>query len=149
MPTKQRQPTPAELLQLAVAELDQSIHNPNILNYGEMDYPEQLRFHKSDKRGRFISGGNRGGKTDAEVVESIWWATNTHPFLKRPSSWGSGPIQLRFVVVDVAKGIEQIILPKMKRWIPRSYLKDGDWSKSWDATNYILTFDNGSTIDGS
>jgi len=48
MPTKQRQPTPAELLQLAVSELDQSIHKPNILNYGEKDYPEQLRFHKSD-----------------------------------------------------------------------------------------------------
>lgn len=147
MPSKPRQPTPAELLQLAISELDQSIHKPNILNYGQKDYPEQLRFHKSTKRGRFISGGNRGGKTDAEVVESIWWATNTHPYLKRPSSWGSGPIQLRFVVVDVAKGIEQIVLPKMKRWIPRSYLKDGDWSKSWDATNYILTFENGSTID--
>ena len=73
MPSKIRQPTPAELLQLAVSELDQSIHKPNILNYGEKDYPEQLRFHKSEKRGRFISGGNRGGKTDAEVVESIWW----------------------------------------------------------------------------
>ena len=147
MPTKQRQPTPAELLQLAVAELDQSIHKPNILNYGERDYPEQLRFHKSDKRGRFISGGNRGGKTDAEVVESIWWATDSHPYLSRPAHWGSGPLQFRFVVVDVAKGIEQIILPKMKRWIPRSFLIDGDWSKSWDNSNYILTFENGSTID--
>jgi len=147
MPAKVRQPTSAELLQLAISELGQSIHKPNILNYGEKPYPEQLRFHKSTKRGRFISGGNRGGKSDAEVVESIYWATDTHPYLKRPGSWGSGPIQLRFVVVDVAKGIEQIILPKMKRWIPRSYLKDGDWSKSWDATNYILTFENGSTID--
>lgn len=147
MPTKQKQPTASELLQLAVAELDQSIHKPNILNYGEKPYPEQLRFHKSKARGRFISGGNRGGKTDAEVVESIWWATNSHPYLERPAHWGSGPIQLRFVVVDVAKGIEQIILPKMKRWIPRSYLVDGDWTKSWDSTNYILTFDNGSTID--
>ena len=147
MASKQKQPTAAELLQLTISELDQSIHQPNILNYGEKDYPEQLRFHKSSARGRFISGGNRGGKTDAEVVESIWWATNTHPYLKRPASWGSGPVQLRFVVVDVAKGIEQIILPKMKRWIPKSYLKDGSWDRSWDGTNYILTFDNGSTID--
>jgi hypothetical protein len=62
MPSRQRQPTANELLQLAVAELDQSIHQPNILNYGEKDYPEQLRFHKSKFRGRFISGGNRGEK---------------------------------------------------------------------------------------
>jgi len=88
MRSRQRQPTANELLQLAVAELDQSIHQPNILNYGEKDYREQLRFHKSEFRGRFISGGNRGGKTDAEVVESIYWATNTHPYLKRPASWG-------------------------------------------------------------
>jgi len=81
MPAKQRQPSAAELLQLAVAELDQSIHQPNILNYGEKDYPEQLRFHKSNQRGRFISGGNRGGKTDAEVVESVWWATIAIHFL--------------------------------------------------------------------
>lgn len=146
MATK-KQPSADELLKLALFELDQSIHKPNILNYGEKDYPEQLRFHKSSARGRFVSGGNRGGKTDAEVVESIWWATNSHPYLKRPEEWGTGPVQLRFVVVDVAKGIEQIILPKMQRWIPKSYLKDGSWDKSWDSSNYILTFANGSTID--
>jgi len=146
MATK-KQPSADELLKLALFELDQSIHKPNILNYGEKDYPEQLRFHKSSARGRFVSGGNRGGKTDAEVVESIWWATNSHPYLKRPEEWGNGPLQLRFVVVDVAKGIEQIILPKMQRWIPKSYLRDGSWDKSWDSSNYILTFANGSTID--
>lgn len=146
MATK-RQPSAEELLQIALYELDQSIHKPNILNYGEKDYPEQLRFHKSSARGRFVSGGNRGGKTDAEVVESIWWATNSHPYLKRPEEWGNGPVSLRFVVVDVAKGIEQIILPKMQRWIPKSYLKEGSWDRSWDSSNYILTFANGSTID--
>ena len=132
---------------MALTELDQSIHKPNILNYGEKDYPEQLRFHRSTARGRFISGGNRGGKTDAEVVEAIWWATNTHPYLKRPESWGLGPLQLRFVVVDIAKGVEQIILPKMKRWLPKSYLIEGNWDRSWDAKNLILTLENGSTID--
>ena len=72
MSYKKRQPTAAELLQLAIAELDQSVHQPNILNYGEKEYPEQLRFHKSDALGRYLSGGNRGGKTSAIVVEAIW-----------------------------------------------------------------------------
>ena len=136
-----------DLFELAAGELDKSVSKPNILNYGERDYPEQMRFHKSCKPGRFISGGNRGGKTDAEVVEAIWWASNTHPYLTRPTSWGRGPLQLRIVVVDVAKGIEQIMLPKFKRWMTRSMMVDGDWSKSWDAKNFILTFSNGSTID--
>lgn len=143
----QRKLSSAELFQQALQELDQSIHQPNILRYGEKDYPEQMRFHRSTKRGRFISGGNRGGKTDAEVVEAIWWATNTHPFQERPEKWGIGPLQLRFVVVDISKGVEQIIVPKLKRWIPKSYLKDQSWDKSWDGQNLILTFENGSTID--
>lgn len=146
-PAKLPQPSLSELFDLSITELDRSIHKPNILNYGERDYPEQMRFHKSDKPGRFISGGNRGGKTDALVVEAIWWASGTHPYLIRPEGWGLGPLQLRIIVVDVSKGIEQIMIPKFKRWMPRSMMVDGSWEKSWDSKNFILTFSNGSTID--
>lgn len=136
-----------DLFRLVETELDKSVNKPSILNYGEKEYLEQERFHRSCKRGRFISGGNRGGKTDAEVVEAIWWASNTHPYLKRPAHWGTGPLQLRFIVVDVAKGIEQIMIPKFQRWMTRSMLVDGRWDRSWDSKNLILTFANGSTID--
>ncbi len=144
---KKDQPTLEDLFELAIAELDGSVRKPNILAYGGKPYPEQERFHKTAKRGRFLSGGNRGGKTDAEVVEAIWWATNTHPYIERPESWGKGAIQIRFVVVDIAKGVEQIILPKLKRWMTSSMLVDGSWDKSWDAKNLILTLSNGSTMD--
>lgn len=127
--------------------LDQTIRKPNILSYGSKPYPEQERFHKCEKVGRYLAGGNRGGKTDAMVVEMIWWASDTHPYLKRPEKWGRGPLQLRCFVVDVSKGVEQIMLPKFKRWMPASMLIDGEWEKSWDAKNMILTFSNGSTID--
>lgn len=147
MPSPKQQPTIHELFGLVEGELKRSINKPNILRYGEKKYPEQLRFHQCNKRARYVSGGNRGGKTDAEVVEAIWWATNTHPYLARPLAWGDGPLQLRFVVVDVAKGIEQIMLPKFKRWMTGSMLVDGSWDKSWDSKNSILTFSNGSTID--
>jgi len=136
-----------DLFSLVTDALERSLNQPNILNYGEKYYAEQDRFHRSPKRGRFVSGGNRGGKTDSIVVESIWWATNTHRYLQRPEAWGSGPISQRFVVVDVAKGVEQIMLPKFQRWLSKSMLVDGRWDKSWDAKNLILTFSNGSTID--
>lgn len=136
-----------DLFSTVVEEFDLSISSPNLLSYGQKSYPEQERFHKSDAFGRFISGGNRGGKTDAIVVESIWLATDTHPFRDRPAKWGHGAIQQRFVVVDVTKGVELIILPKLKRWIPKSYLIEGRWDKSWDSGSLILTFANGSTID--
>lgn len=147
MPARTKQPSINDLFNLAVDELDRSINKPNILRYGEKKYPEQERFHRTNKPGRFVSGGNRGGKTDAEVVEAIWWASNTHPFLERPKTWGTGPLQLRMVVVDVAKGVEQIMLPKFKRWMTKSMLLDGSWEKSWDSDAMILTFSNGSTID--
>lgn len=147
MPAIKHGQTQVDLFALAHDMLDNSIHRPNILNYGEKDYPEQIRFHCSSARGRFISGGNRGGKTTAECVEAIWWATDTHPYLTRPEEWGTGPLQLRFIVVDIAKGVEQIILPELKRWIPASYLIDENWDKSWDSKNLILTFKNKSTID--
>jgi phage terminase large subunit-like protein len=136
-----------DLFKLAADPLEKSITQPGILNYGELPYPEQIRFHSCVTPGRFISGGNRGGKTDSIVVESIWWATNTHPYLERPKYWGKGPLSQRFVVVDVSKGIEQIMIPKFKRWLTPSMLIDGDWNKSWNKNDYILTFSNGSTID--
>lgn len=142
-----KRPSLVDLLQLASSELEQSLYKPNIYDYGVLPYPQQDAFHQSDCIGRYISGGNRAGKTTAAVIESIWWATDTHPYLQRPKEWGRGPLQLRFIVVDVSKGIEQMVLPELKKWLPESYLTKDSWEKSWDGTNYILTLKNGSTID--
>lgn len=135
----------SNLFEVVVDELDRSIYKPNILSY--VPYPEQEEFHRCEKPGRYVAGGNRGGKTDSIVVEAIFWATDTHPYRTRPESWGHGPIQQRFIVVDVTKGVEQILLPKLKRWVTSSMLIEGSWDKSWDSTNLIFTFSNGSTID--
>ncbi|HEY3484877.1 MAG TPA: terminase family protein, partial [Ilumatobacteraceae bacterium] len=137
--------SPLDLLQLAAGELERSIVLPNIRNY--QPYGQQQPFHECTAFGRVLTAGNRAGKTDCMVVEFIWTAMNQHPFRKRPAKWGNGPVQLRIVVVDVTKGVEQIMLPKFKRWVTRDMLIDGEWDKSWDAKNLILTFSNGSTID--
>src|SRR5690606_16852282 len=112
-------------------ELDQSIHKTNILNY--VPYPEQERFHKSQATIRFASGGNRGGKTDSAVVDAIWTATNTHPYRAWPEEWGKGPIQLRFIVVDIDQGVNEFIIPKLRRWVAKSMLIEGAFEKSWDS----------------
>lgn len=145
MPVKSPYIPPSDLLDLVVEELDASVTKPNILAY--RPYPEQERFHRSAAFGRYISGGNRGGKTNSVVAEAIWLATNTHAFKKRPKKWGNGALQMRFIVVDVEKGVNQIILPKLKELTPKSALIDGSFDKSWDAKSLIFTFANGSTID--
>jgi phage terminase large subunit-like protein len=145
MPVKKTYIPPADLLDLVVGELDSSLRHPSILAY--QPYPEQERFHRSDAFGRYISGGNRGGKTNSLVAELIFWGTNTHPYLKRPETWGHRPLQQRVIVVDIEKGINQIILPKLKQLVPRSEMVEGSFDKSWDSKGLIFTFANGSTID--
>lgn len=132
------------LLTFAKQELDAPLRRGNRLSY--KPYPKQCEFHQSDRWGRYISGGNRAGKTDSEVMEAIWWCTNTHPYLPRPEAWGDGPIRARFVVVDIVKGVEDIILPKLKRWCASTDLINGKWDDSWDSRQLMFTFSNGSTI---
>jgi phage terminase large subunit-like protein len=136
-----------KLLELAATELKSSIERPNIFNFQEKPYPEQDRFFRSQKPGRYIAGSNRGGKTDAAVIDATLHAMNEHPFRVRPKEWGDGPIQIRFLVVDVEKGIKQIMVPKFQRWVPSSALKGGTWNRAWDSNANVLTFENGSTID--
>lgn len=130
---------------LVEAEIEKAVLKPSIYRYEP--YIDQLEFHKSAAPGKYVSGGNRAGKTTSVVVEAIWWATDSHPFRDRPEAWGHGAIQQRFVAVDIAKGVEQILLPAFKRWVPREYLINGSWGESWDKGSMTLTFSNGSTID--
>lgn len=126
-------------------ELERSITLSNVLSY--KPYPEQEEFHRCLLPGRYVAGGNRGGKTDAVVVDAILNATDTNPFRDRSESWGHGPIQIRFIVVDVEKGVNKIILPKLKRWVATSMLIGGSFDRSWDSASLTFTFANGSTID--
>lgn len=132
---------------LAIKSVEDSIKRPNILTLGETPYPEQDRFFKSCAWGRFISGGNRGGKTDAIVIDATLTALDKHPYRKRNPAWGTGPVNLRFVVPDVSVGVVQTMVPKFKRWIPPEELRGGSWEKAWDPNNYVITFKNDSTID--
>lgn len=142
---KDDKPDLNSLFDLFQGEVEGSLHRGNAFTY--KPYSDQIPYHESQCMGRYISGGNRAGKTDSQVMDAYWVATNTHPYRARPAHWGPGPIQLRFVVVDIAKGIEQILIPKMRRWIPRSACIDNEFFASWDPKNLVFTFANGSTID--
>lgn len=141
---KTQQNTVMGLMDMALAELDNAITRPNILSY--KPYPAQLAFHQCQLTGMYLSAGNRAGKTTSAVVDAIWTATNTHPYRKRPGRWGNGPLRMRFVVVDVDKGVHGIILPELKRWCSTSMLINGSFEDSWNNTTLTFTFSNGSTI---
>lgn len=114
---------------------------PNILAY-EPTFKQGF-FHKADNYLRLYIGGNRSGKSYATVVEDIWWATGTHPFIDTPPP----PIRGRVVAVDLLQGVGQIIVPLFKRLCPPAMLKGGSWEKAYSTYERTLTFANGSTIE--
>lgn len=145
---KQKDVDLGSLFDLALTELEQANRKGNLLTY--VPYSDQDAFHRSQCRGRYSAGGNRAGKTDSMIVDMLWTATNTHPYRKRSvihPTWGDGPVNLRWFAPDVEKGIKQILLPKLRRWVPRSMCIDGDFFSSWDPVANVFTFANGSTLD--
>ena len=131
-------------MDLAVDQLDVAIHRPNINSY--KPYPAQLAFHECNLTGRYMSAGNRAGKTTAAVIDCIEMAMNRGTWRKRDPRWGKGSIRLRWVAVDVDKGILGIALPEFKRWMSPSMMVNGSWSDSWNNSTLTLTFSNGSTV---
>ncbi len=49
-------------------------------NAGKVKHKKQLAFHKSQKKNRWVFGGNRTGKTECGAVEAIFFARGNHPY---------------------------------------------------------------------
>lgn len=79
-----------------------------------------LRMHKSDTKVRLILGGKRSGKTTFGVVEVCWAALGIHPYLDLPKP----PLAIRVCSVDFTSGIQAIIMPMIKQWLPAHCIKE-------------------------
>lgn len=122
-------------------ELQQAAHVPNLYDY--VPSPKQLNFHKDTAPDRLYIGGNRSGKSLGSTIEAIWWLTHSHPYRKTPE----GPIRGRVVAVDFLNGVDKIILPLYKQWLPKSYLVNGSWEQSYSRERHVLTLSNGSFVE--
>jgi phage terminase large subunit-like protein len=129
----------------AFKNLGSSLHKlsyaPNMNSY--QPHAKQQKFHSSPKKARLYIGGNRSGKTVGGIMEDIWWATHRHPYLTLPDR----PMEGRIISVDFTYGVNQIIIPKLKQWIPPSELRGGSWFSAYDSGFRVLNFENGSTIE--
>lgn len=114
---------------------------PDINSY--RPHRKQQAFHSGSERIRLYIGGNRSGKTTGGIVEDIWWLTRRHPFLKIPDR----PIAGRIISVDFLNGIEKIIKPQLKQWLPPSALRGGTWSDAYEASTRTLYLENGSFVE--
>lgn len=106
-------------------------------------HEKQKEFHCSLAQEKLFIGGNRSGKTVGNVLECIWRITKTHPF--RPDlNELEGQIRGRLVCVSFVDGLQKIILPLFKQWIPKKFLIARSWDKSYN--NYLRTL---TLVDGS
>lgn len=131
-----------DFLEQLASQLAGAAKKPNVLSY-QSNSSTHEEFHKSDKVGRILRGGNRSGKSVAGAVEGIWRATGRHPYQKTHDV----PTRGRIVTVDNDAGIKQIITPLLKQWIPPSELINGSWEDSYKNYGKLLTLRNGSTIE--
>ena len=122
-------------------ELQQAAHQPNLYDYVPSSKQEQ--FHKLEQPDRLYIGGNRSGKSLGSTIEAIWWLTHSHPYRKTPE----GPIRGRVVAVDFLNGVDKIILPLYKQWLPKSFLINGSWEQSYSRERHVLTLNNGSFVE--
>lgn len=140
MPAK-KQPDAAELLRNLQEGIRRSATNPNILAY--RPHAKQLEFHKATNKGRLYIGGNRGGKTVGGATETVWWLRGDHPYQKTPPP----PVRGRCVSVDFTNGVEAIVKPEVRRWLPPSSLINGSWEDSYNTNTRTLTLANGSFLE--
>lgn len=127
-------------LQLST-KLKAQASKPNL--YGYKPHDKQVAFHSAQSKGRLYIGGNRAGKTVANIIECIYWLTGNHPYRVTPPP----PVAGRIVSVDFINGIEKIIKPELARWLPPSMLKGGSWSTAYSKELRTLTLENGSFVE--
>ena len=123
-----------QLLARAIEEKKRRIRENGIKYYTPQD--QQLPFHRSIKRIRAVFGANRSGKSVGGATEAVWYATGTHPYKDIPT-----PNYGRIVCTDFTNGIEKVIIPEVRKWLPRAMLKH------YHVEARTMELTNGSTIE--
>lgn len=115
----------------------------------------QVEFLEACGAGTFVVAavaGNRFGKTEVGVVEAAVQTLPVHalppwlqPFKVRDPE--SGPVQWRFVGVDLGNWLAKAMLPKARKLLPKASLWKGDFDKAWNDRERKLRFADGSWWD--
>jgi len=122
-------------------DIKQFRKNNNLFYYNsdpEKIHAKQLEFHKSQKRNRWVFGGNRSGKTECGAAEAVYMARGNHPFRKNRDNVAGWVVSLSTQVQrDVAQAkILHYINPE---WIEDIVMQSGRASSpKGGVIDYIL-----------
>jgi len=110
-------------------------------NMGDKVHQKQLLFHRSQKRNRWVFGGNRSGKTECGAVEVCWQARGEHPYRTNKASTTGWVVSVSYEVQrEVAQAkilaylnplwIEDIVMEKGSKGSPQSGIIDTIYLKN-------------------
>ena len=94
-----------------------------------------------------VSGGNRSSKTNCDTMDGIIKSTGELPYSMKKyekefeditKRARSKVIKGRVTGVD-NKQLHRVVIPMWQKYVPRGYLKGGDWEKSYSKEFDILT----------
>lgn len=134
-----------ELLAEIVKEEERRKKEEKIRFY--VPHPKQEEFHNDSARLRLFMGGNRSGKTTAGCVEAISYALGERPWNKTETC--SHPAKIRIWGEDYTNHIGQVIVPKLKEWVPKKALRNTKKNQQGIETYWELEHKSGglSTIE--
>jgi len=114
-------------------------------NTGEKVHQKQLEFHRSQKRNRWVFGGNRSGKTECGAVEAIWLARGIHPYRDNRDNVSGWIVSLTYEVQrDVAQS--KVLHYLNPDWIEQIVMREG--SKASPSSGVIDTITIKNTFGG-
>lgn len=147
---KQKGPNLYEMLTKAADELSMLVTDDTTSElrslYAYHPHEKQTTFHTSPLEEKLFIGGNRSGKTVGNIVECIWRLTKTHPFRPELNAI-NGPIRGRICTVSLKEGLLKIILPYFKALMPKKYLINRSWEKSYNKEERTLYLADDSFIE--
>ena len=118
---------------------------------GKLDCQRDIHLSKSEII--LAAGGNQGGKSVTGAIEAFIKATGEVPeslkdVYPKEKLVRNGPQHVRVVGVDHQTFMRNL-LPTYQKWVPREYLIDGRWDKSYNAEGRIIRLGKKGELYGS
>lgn len=112
-------------------------------------HPKQLDAVRSKAKIRLVLGGNRSGKSEWGVIEAISHALGYRPYLKQDDPDYLVDVKIpsrgRICGEDYRNHIGNIIIPKLREWIPKGEI--AEIKKNPQGVEILWVLKNGSTLE--
>lgn len=108
----------------------------------------QVEYHEADQPVVALLGGNRSGKSYGSIADDILQAVDADalpPWLAPYKRWEE--FYCRIVTADLVSTLEGVILPLIRKLVPKAQLFKGSWEKAYDGRRRRLQFANGNWFD--